>query len=127
MLWEPHLEGRNVNATFFEIYFMDAFLAYAYAVSVAFFTALYQAFKVLGYIGQNKVFSPHSKKSIRIIKHCAASLVGFVAAPVVYLLIVRPGDDIAGGVAIGLFLIFLSSVTAAVADVFEKVLHSVAE
>ena len=57
MLWEPHLEGRNVNATLFEIYFNDPFLAYAYAASIAFFVALYQAFKLLGYADKNKIFS----------------------------------------------------------------------
>ncbi|MDP3794880.1 MAG: DUF2975 domain-containing protein, partial [Candidatus Sungbacteria bacterium] len=51
MLWEPHLEGRNVNATFFEIYFKDPFLAYVYLGSIPFFVGLYQAFKVLGYVG----------------------------------------------------------------------------
>lgn len=28
LLWEPHLEGRNAQATTFEIYFNDPFLAY---------------------------------------------------------------------------------------------------
>ena len=28
LLWEPQVEGRNVNATLFEIYFKDPFLAY---------------------------------------------------------------------------------------------------
>ena len=51
MLWEPHIEGRNAHATFFEIYFKDPFLAYAYLASIPFFVALYQVFKVLGYIG----------------------------------------------------------------------------
>ena len=27
LLWEPHLEGRNANATLFEIYFHDPILA----------------------------------------------------------------------------------------------------
>ena len=40
MLWEPHLEGRNANATLFQIYFNDPFLAYAYTGSIAFFVAL---------------------------------------------------------------------------------------
>jgi hypothetical protein len=34
LLWEPHLEGRNVNATLFEIYFKDPFLAYIYLAFV---------------------------------------------------------------------------------------------
>lgn len=33
LLWEPHLEGRNVGATPFQIYFNDPFLAYAYTGS----------------------------------------------------------------------------------------------
>ena len=54
LLWEPHVEGRNAHATLFEIYFKDPFLAYAYVASIPFFVALYQAFKVLGYVGQDQ-------------------------------------------------------------------------
>jgi hypothetical protein len=60
MLWEPHLEGRNAHATLFQIYFNDPFLAYAYMASIAFFVALYQAFKLLGHIARNEVFSQRS-------------------------------------------------------------------
>ena len=73
MLWEPHIEGRNAHATLFEIYFKDPFLAYAYIASISFFVALYQAFKVLGYAGQNKVFSQAAVKALRTIKYCAKS------------------------------------------------------
>ena len=45
LLWEPHLEGRNVNSTVFEIYFKDPFLAYIYVAFVPFFVGLYQAFR----------------------------------------------------------------------------------
>jgi hypothetical protein len=124
MLWEPHLEGRNAHATTFEIYFNDPFLAYAYTASIAFFVALYQAFKLLGYIGRNEVFSQRSVKALRTIKYCAIALVAFIAAPVAYLFIARPGDDIAGGVAVGLMIIFLSTVIATAAAVFEKTLQS---
>src|SRR3989338_3102530 len=79
MLWEPHIEGRNVNATLFAIYFKDPFLAYAYIASIPFFMALYQAFKVLGYAGQNKVFSQAAVKALRTIKCCAITIIGFVA------------------------------------------------
>src|SRR5205085_3147528 len=75
MLWEPHLEGRNVHATTFEIYFKDPFLAYAYLASLAFFMALYQAFTLLGYIGRNQVFSLDSVRALRTIKYCAIVLV----------------------------------------------------
>lgn len=125
MLWEPHIEGRNIQATLFEIYFKDPFLAYAYIASIPFLVALYQAFMLLGYIGQNKVFSRNSVRALRIIKYCGVSLVGFIAAAEAYFfIVVRGTDDIAGGVAIGLFLILASAVIATAAAVFETALQS---
>src|ERR1700693_1486862 len=79
LLWEPHIEGRNAHATLFEIYFKDPFLAYAYVASIPFFVALYQAFKALGYIGQDKAFSQATVKALRTIKVCAIAIIGFVA------------------------------------------------
>ena len=57
LLGEPHLEGRNVGATAFEIYFKDPFLAYAYLSSIPFFVALFQAFRVLGLVGRGESLS----------------------------------------------------------------------
>jgi hypothetical protein len=124
MLWEPQIEGRNVNATFSQIYFNDPFLIWAYSASVAFFVGLYQAFKLLGYIGQNKIFSLASVKSLRVMKYCVTVLVGFVVAAEAYLMIVRPGDDIAGGVFMGLLLIFVFGVVTIAATVFERILQN---
>ena len=125
MLWEPHIEGRNVHATLFEIYFKDPFLAYAYIASISFFVALYQAFKLLGYIGRNEVFSQRSVKALRAIKYCAIALAALIVAAEAYLFIaVRGKDDIAGGVAMGLFMIFVSVVIANAAAVFERLLQS---
>ena len=125
MLWEPHIEGRNVHATLFEIYFKDPFLAYAYIASISFFVALYQAFKLLGYIGRNEVFSERSVRALRTIKYCGMALVGFIVGAEAYFFIVqRSKDDIAGGVAIGLFMIFVSVVIATAAAVFERLLQS---
>lgn len=124
LLAEPHFEGRNVHATVFEIYFNDPFLAYAYAGSIAFFTALYQAFMLLRYIGRHEVFSQQSVRALRIIKYCGATLVAFVGAAEAYLLIARPEDDIAGGVAMGLFAMFVSAIIATAAAVFETLLQS---
>jgi hypothetical protein len=126
LLWEPHLEGRNVHATLFEIYFKDPFLAYAYTASIAFFVALYQAFTLLGYIGQNKVFSQAAVNALRIIKYCAISLAAFIVGAEAYLFIVqrRVEEDIAGGVMMGLLMIFVSVVIATAAAVFERTLQN---
>ena len=124
LLVEPQLEGVNANATSLsEIYLDDPFLAYVYLASIAFFTAVYQTFKVLGYVRQNKTFSPVTAKALQTIKYCALILIAFFIPPVAYLFIVRPGDDIAGGVAMGLFIIFVSTVVAAKASVLEGIVR----
>ena len=96
MLWEPHIEGRNAHATLFEIYFKDPFLAYAYIASIPFFVALYQAFKVLGYAGQNKVFSQAAVKALRTIKFCAIAIIGFVAVGEIFIMLGNSDDRQAG-------------------------------
>src|SRR5712672_1995089 len=105
MLWEPHIEGRNVHATLFEIYFKDPFLAYAYVASIPFFAALYQAFKVLGYAGQNKVFSQAAVKALWTIKFCAMAVIGFVAGGEAFIML-HTSDDRAGGVFMGILITF---------------------
>ncbi|MBI5457338.1 DUF2975 domain-containing protein [Candidatus Kaiserbacteria bacterium] len=124
LLWEPQIEGRNVHATLFEIYFKDPFLAWAYTASIAFFVALYQAFKLLTYIGQNNVFSQPAVKTLRTITYCATTLVSFVVAAEAYLFIVRPGDDIAGGVFMGLLMIVVFGVVAIASAMFERILQN---
>ncbi len=125
MLWEPHLEGRNVHATLFEIYFKDPFLAYAYLSSILFFAALYQAFRLLGYIGQNKVFSQPAVQSLRTIKYCAIGLIASIVGAEAYFFIVQRGkDDIAGGVMMGVLMIFVSAIVATAAAVFERLLQN---
>jgi hypothetical protein len=122
MLWEPHVEGRNAHATLFEIYFNDPFLAYAYVASIPFFVALYQAFKVLGYAGQNKVFSQAAVTALRTIKYCAIALIGFVAVGEIFIMFGN-SDDRAGGVFMGVLITFGSIVMATAAAMFERILQ----
>jgi hypothetical protein len=120
LLWEPHLEGRNAHATFFEIYFKDPFLSYAYVASLSFFVALYQAFKVLGYAGQNRLASPEAVRSLRTIRFCAIALIGFVAVGEMFIL-ASDSDDRAGGVFMGILIALGSIAIAAVAAKFERI------
>src|SRR6266550_1733175 len=124
MLWEPHIEGRNAHATVFEIYFKDPFLAYAYIASIPFFVALYQAFKVLGYAGQNKVFSEAAVKALRTIKYCALAIIGFVVVEEIVIMLNHGSDDPAGGVFMGVLISFGSIVVATAAAMFERVLQN---
>ncbi len=126
MLWEPHIEGRNAHATPFEIYFKDPFLAYAYVASIPFFAALYQAFKVLGYVGQNKVFSQAAVKGLRTIKFCAIAIIGFVAVGEVFIMFGN-SDDRAGGLFMGILITFGSIIIATAAATFEWILQNAAD
>src|ERR1051326_7680724 len=123
LLWEPHIEGRNAHATLFEIYFKDPFLAYAYIASISFFVALYQAFKVLGYAGQNNIFSQAAVKALRTIKYCAIAIIGFVAVGEIFIML-NHTDDRAGGVFMGLLITFGSVVIAAAAGMFQRILQN---
>jgi hypothetical protein len=123
LLWEPHLEGRNAHATLFEIYFHDPFLALVYLGSIPFFVALYQAFKVLGYVGKNKVFSPAAVKALRTIKYCAIAIIGFVAVELIVIML-GDSDDRPPAVVMGILITFGSLVVAAAAAMFERALQS---
>jgi len=124
LLWEPRIEGRNVHATNFEIYFKDPFLALVYIGSIPFFVALYQAIKVLGYAGQNKIFSPAAVKALQTIKFCALAIVGFVVVEEFFIMLNRGSDDPAGGVFMGVLITFGSIVIAAAAAMFERILQN---
>ena len=124
LLWEPRIEGRNVNATNFEIYFQDPFLVLVYIGSIPFFIALYQAFKVLGYARQNKAFSQEAVKAMRTIKYCALAIIGFVVVEEIIIMLNRGNDDAAGGVFMGILITFGSIVVVAVAAMFERILQN---
>jgi Protein of unknown function (DUF2975) len=124
LLWEPQIEGRNAHATLFEIYFNDPFLALVYVGSIPFFIALYQAFKVLGYAGQNKIFSRAAVKTLRIIKYCAIAIVGFVVIEEIFIMLNHGSDDPAGGIFMGVLITFGSVVIAAAAAMFERILQT---
>ena len=122
MIWEPHVEGVNKHATVFQMYF-NSFVAYAFMASIPFFVALYQAFKLLGYVGQNKVFSPEAVKALRTMKYCALTIIGFVAVGVIFMVGGDP-DDRPAGVFMRILITFPSIVIATAAGVFERLLQN---
>jgi hypothetical protein len=129
LLWEPHLEGVNKDATLFEIYFDDPFLALVYAGSIPFFMALYQAFQALAYVGRNEVFSPEVVKALRTIKYCALAIIGFVVVEEIVILVMNNGDseDPGAPIFMGVLIAFPSIVVATAAAMFERILQNAVE
>lgn len=130
LLGEPHLEGVNANAGFFEVY-LDPFIAYIYLASIPFFVALYQAFKVLGYVGKNMTFSRAAVGALRKIKYCAFITAGAIIATDMFLLVharlypeIGAVDGPEGAVMLGLIAAFISVVIGTAAVVFERILQN---
>lgn len=122
LLVTPHFEGRNANATPFEIYFNDPFLAYIYLASIPFFVGLYHAIKLLGYADRDKEFLPSAVKSARVIKLCAIALIVLVAGAEVFILS-HEGEDAAGAVMFGILIAFAAIVVAAAMAVLQRTLQ----
>lgn len=124
LLWFPLTEGRATNLDLLSIY-SDPFILYGYSTSIAFFVALYKTFKLLGYIGQNKVFSSNAVKALKSIKYCAIILSVLIVLAGLYIkLFHNKEDDPAGFLAICVVTTFVSIVVATAAALFEKLLQT---
>lgn len=111
LIWFPQVEGRNVNADFYQIYFQDPFLAYVYFMSIPFFTGLYNAFKFVG---------SFSVKALRNIRFSSISFAVLIFGAMSHIMMLAQEDDSPGIVLIA-FIILLSSVGVAfTASKFEK-------
>src|SRR5687767_14496783 len=124
LVWFPLTEGRATNLDLFSIY-SEPFILYGYAASIAFFVALYKAFKLLGYIRQGKVFSSDSVNTLKAIKYCAIILsILIVTAGIFIKLSHHEEDDPAGFLAMCIVTTFVSIVVATAAAIFENILQN---
>ncbi|CAN7641147.1 DUF2975 domain-containing protein [Paenibacillus sp. LjRoot153] len=103
-------------------YLKYLFMIDLYASAIPFYIALYQTFKLLGYIDKNKAFSELSVSVLKKIKLCAITISGLyvLGMPLFYLLAER--DDAPGIIVIGMVMIFASMVIAVFAAVLQKLL-----
>lgn len=93
------------------------------ASAIPFYFALYQAFKLLRYIDNNKAFSDLSVKALKKIKHCAItiSILHVLILPLFYIF--AELDDAPGVIFVGLIVPFASLVIAVFAAVLQKLLQ----
>jgi hypothetical protein len=123
LIWFPQTEGRATNLNLISIY-TDPFIIYIYIASIPFFVALFQAFKLLGDIDKNKIFSQAAVKALRNIKYCALAMIGLLVVAIFYIRVMAQGDDPAGPTMMGLVAIFTSVVIATAVGVFQKLLQN---
>ncbi len=105
----------------------DPILIGMYIPAIPFFFALYQAWKLLNYIDQNKAFSTLSVLSLNKIKYCGFAIAALYIAGMPIIFQVADKDDAPGVVALALVIIFASIVIAAFAGVLKKLMHDALE
>ena len=105
-------------------YVIYGILILMYISVVTFFAALYQGFRLLGYIDSNKAFSELSLKSIQKIRSCAAaiSIIYLFAMPLFY--IVAEIDDAPGVILVGMIFVFAPLTVAVFAAILKKLLKN---
>lgn len=123
LIWLPQTEGRATNLDLVSIY-SDPLIIYSFIASIPFFVALFNAFKLLGYIEQNNVFSAGAVKMLTNIKKSALVIIAFIVGAIVYIRFMLQGDDPAGPTMLGLVAIFATTVIATGVAVAEKMLQT---
>lgn len=105
-------------------YVIYGILILMYISVVPFFAALYQGFRLLGYIDSNKAFLELSLKSIQKIRSCAAaiSIIYLFAMPLFY--IVAEIDDAPGVILVGMIFVFAPLTVTVFAAILKKLLKN---
>lgn len=99
-------------------------IVYLWITAIPYYFALYQAFKLLGYIDKNQAFSEFSIKALKNIKNAAVtiSVLWLIFMPVVYIM--AEIDDAPGLILIGMAVTFAPMVIAVFAAVLQKLLKN---
>jgi len=122
LVLEPHVEGRNTEATLAEIYLHDPFLLFVYVGAIPLFLALFQAFKLIGYIGSgDRAFSASSLRAARLVRIDVSVTIGFVVVGVIILLMV--GDERPVALFLGLVPTIALLTIAAAAALVERLIQ----
>lgn len=100
------------------------FLIAIYLTAVAYFTALYQTLKLLGYIDKNIAFSERSVKALKNIKYCAIAITVLYILCLPIILYMAQVDDAPGLGGIGMIITFGAMVIAVFAAVLQKLLQN---
>nr|WP_106782644.1 DUF2975 domain-containing protein [Lysinibacillus timonensis] len=117
----PWLVNNPVNPNYAHILY--PILVGMFLSVFPYFTALYQSFRLLNYIDQNKAFSDISVKALKMIKFCALTFSGLFVLILPFVYIVAELDDAPGLIIIGMVPVFASLVIAVFAAVLQRLLQ----
>lgn len=98
-----------------------------YATTIPFFFALYQAFKLLGYIDKSKAFSVQSVKALKNIKYSAVTISIIYVGLIPFLIPIADADDAPGLAGFPMIIAFSLLVIAVFVAVLQKLLKEAIE
>ncbi|MNJ41179.1 hypothetical protein D3C77_360930 [compost metagenome] len=95
-----------------------------YGSALVYFSALYQALKLLTYIDHNTAFSELSLQALKVIRNCAftISCLYIIASPFLYF--IADQEDAPGIIAFGLMIALASLTIGVFAAVLKKLLQN---
>ena len=108
-------------------YIMYPILIGIYVSGIPFYIALYNAFKLLGYIDKSIAFSELSVKALRNIKHCAITFSTLYVAMMPFLYLFAEKDDAPGIIIFGMVPVFMGMIIAVFAALLQKLLANAIE
>ncbi len=126
MFCVPEIAKSDAKMNPASAYLQFPFLLAAYGLTLPFFIALYQAFKLLIYIDKNKTFSEGSVGALKVMKFCATIISAFIIGGILFVAVFLDGDR-AGIIALGLYFTFASSVIATFAGVLQHLVKEVVD
>ncbi|MDF2947144.1 MAG: hypothetical protein K0S51_1823 [Bacillales bacterium] len=117
-------EFANFAVELYPDHFYLKYLIYInlYATLIPYYFALYQAFKLLGFIDRNEAFSELSVRALKKIKYCAIAYSSLYVMSLPFFYLIAEKDDAPGLILIGMAFIFASMVVSVFAAVLQKLL-----
>ncbi|MGM7701885.1 DUF2975 domain-containing protein [Pseudalkalibacillus sp. Hm43] len=114
--------AREVSDSQFANYFYPVLIG-MYASTVPYLIGLFQAYRLLSYIDQNRAFSQSSIGALKTIKFCASTISVFYLVCLPFFYLIGEKDDAPGVILMGFILIFAPMVVAVFAAVLQKLLQ----
>lgn len=100
------------------------FLSGVVLSTIPFLVALFHSVNILSEVSEGKVFTIRSLNGLKYIKYCATLVAALYLAlmPIFYL--IAKMEDAPGVIVIGLGLVFIATVFAMAAELFQRLLQS---
>ncbi|NTW71342.1 MAG: DUF2975 domain-containing protein [Eubacteriaceae bacterium] len=116
----PWLANNPVNPDY--AHMLYPVLIGMYVTAMIFYFALYQTFKLLGYIDMNKAFSERSVQALKTIKYCAGTISALYLLMLPFVYLIAEKDDSPGLILVGAAPVFAALVVSVFAAVLERLL-----